>query len=310
MISILAVVGPTASGKTSLAIELALRLDTEIVSADSMQVYKGMEIGTSAPTQADQSRVKHHFVSFLEPDQPFSAGEFERQARPMVEFINARNKTALVVGGSGLYVSALLDGLFEGPPASEPVRRHLHNQAEAYGVAPLFERLQNTDPDYAQLIQPNDLRRIVRALEVQELTGTSLSEHHRKHQQSRPTLPAIQVALDYPREVLYDRIAKRVDRMLDSGFIDEVKALLDAGHGPAIDRLRSLGYREFASYLRGEKSLQEARDAMIMLTRRYAKRQLTWFRADPRIHWIPATENDPPESFVERVLQISGLNVP
>ena len=307
MISILAVVGPTASGKTSLAIELALRLGTEIISADSMQVYKGMEIGTAAPTQADQSRVKHHFISFLEPDQAFSAGEFERMARPLVEFINARNKTALLVGGSGLYVSALLDGLFEGPPASEPIRRHLHQQADAFGVAPLFERLQKTDPDYAQLIQPNDLRRIVRALEVHELTGHRLSSHHRKHQESAPALPSVQVALDYPRELLYDRIAKRVDRMLDSGFIDEVKALVDAGYGPALERLRSLGYREFATYLRGEKSLQEARDAMIMLTRRYAKRQLTWFRADPRIHWIPTTENDPPESFVDRVLQIAGL---
>ncbi|MCC6486045.1 MAG: tRNA (adenosine(37)-N6)-dimethylallyltransferase MiaA [Candidatus Hydrogenedentes bacterium] len=308
MISILAVVGPTASGKTSLAIELALRLGTEIISADSMQVYKGMEIGTSAPSQADQARVKHHFVSFLEPDQPFSAGDFERQARPMVEFINARNKIAVVTGGSGLYVSALLDGLFDGPPASEPIRRHLHDQADAYGVAPLFERLQKTDPDYAQLIQPNDLRRIVRALEVHELTGQSLSAHHRKHQELRPILPSVQVALDFPREVLYERIAKRVDNMLDSGFIEEVKALLDAGHGPALERLRSLGYREFASYLRGEKSLQEARDAMIMLTRRYAKRQLTWFRADPRIHWLPATENDFPESFVDRVLQIAGLS--
>ena len=309
MIAVLAVVGPTASGKTALAIELAERLNTEIISADSMQVYKGMEIGTAAPALEDRGRVPHHLVSFLDPDQPYSAGEFERMARPVVESLNAGGKVAVVVGGSGLYVSALLDGLFEGPPANEVIRRHLNKQAEQYGVAPLFERLQKTDPDYADLIQTNDLRRIVRALEVHEVTGRTLTSHHHEHQRKPTALKAVQVALDLPRDELYRRIDLRVDHMLAHGFVDEVQRLLDAGYGDSLERLRSLGYRDVAAYLRGEGTFEDARESMKKNTRRFAKRQLTWFRADPRIHWIPASDSDSLEDYVKQALELGKLNV-
>jgi tRNA dimethylallyltransferase len=307
VIQAIAVVGPTASGKTALAIELAERLKTEIISADSMQVYQGMEIGTAAPTMEERTRVPHHFVSFLEPGQPYSAGDFERMARPVVDSLNAEGKVAVLVGGSGLYVSALLDGLFEGPPANDAIRRQLVTQAEHYGVAPLFERLQNTDPDYAELIQANDLRRIVRALEVHEVTGRTLTSHHHEHQRTGTALNAVQVGLDLPRDELYRRIDLRVDHMLANGFVAEVQRLLDAGYGEALERLRSLGYRDFAAYLRGEGTFEEALESMKRSTRRFAKRQLTWFRADPRIHWIPASDNDSVESYAQRALELGKL---
>lgn len=307
MISVLAVVGPTASGKTALAIELAERLNTEIISADSMQVYQGMEIGTSAPTPEERARIRHHLVGVLTPDQPFSAGDFIQMARPIVDALNQQGKVAVVVGGSGLYVSALLDGLFEGPPANDAIRELLHKQAEHYGILPLFERLQHTDPDYAGLIQPNDLRRIVRALEVHEVTGRTLSSLHQEHQRQGAPLESVQVALDWPRDDLYRRIELRVDRMLAEGFVDEVQRLLDAGYGDAIVRLRSLGYREFAAYLRGDSTFDEARDLMKKHTRRFAKRQLTWFRADPRIHWLPATDSGTPADYAQHALELAKL---
>ena len=302
MTAVLAVVGPTASGKTALALELAERLDTEIVSADSMQVYRGMEIGTAAPTAKEQARVAHHFVGFLEPGAYFSAGEFERRARPVVDALNARGKTAAVVGGSGLYVRALIDGLFPGPGADESLRARLHAEAEREGVAALYRRLARLDPDYGSLINEGDLRRIVRALEVYELTGRPLSELHREHREGAGSLTALQVGLEYPREQLYARINARVDRMLAAGFLDELRALLDHGHERHINRLRSLGYREFIAHLKGECSYEEATEAMKRNTRRFAKRQLTWFRSDKRIHWIPADADAPVGEYGEQVL--------
>ena len=288
MIPILAVVGPTASGKTALAIELAERLNTEIVSADSMQVYKGMEIGTGAPTPGELARVKHHFVSILDPGTQFSAGDFERMARPVVLDLHARGKTAVVVGGSGLYVRALIDGLFEGPGADAAIRKRLEFESERNGVAALYARLQTIDPAYAAQIVPGDLRRIVRALEVHEIAGAPLSALHAQHKAVRPPFDAVQVLIDWPRNVLYDRINARVDHMIANGFIDEVRRLDDQGHAAHIMRLRSLGYREFLAYLHGEQSLEHATARMKQLTRNFAKRQLTWFRADKRIRWISA----------------------
>ncbi|MBN2311366.1 MAG: tRNA (adenosine(37)-N6)-dimethylallyltransferase MiaA [Candidatus Hydrogenedentes bacterium] len=307
---LLAVVGPTASGKTSLAIELAERLGAEIISADSMQVYRGMAIGTAAPTPDEQARVKHHLVGILTPDQPFSAGEFQRRARAVVAEQAARGRPVIVAGGSGLYLRALIDGLFPGPKADAAVRGRLHDEADRLGVPALYERLARMDPDYADLIQENDLRRIVRALEVHALTGRPFSELHREHRSTSTAIDTLQVALDYPRARLYARIDARVDRILANGFIDEVQALLDAGYEPYIQRLRSLGYREFIGHLRGELSLAEATDTMKRNHRRFAKRQLSWFRADPRIHWLPADDDTPPGSFVEPILDLFARHGP
>jgi tRNA dimethylallyltransferase len=304
VISVLAVVGPTASGKTSLAIDLAERLGTEIVSADSMQVYRGMEIGTAAPTPEERARVPHHLVSFLDPRDHFSAGEFQREARAVVARLNAAGKPAVAVGGSGLYLRALLDGLFPGPAKDEAVRARLQAEADAQGVEALYRRLVEVDPEYAAAILPGDLRRIVRALEVHELTGQALSSLHREHREAAEPLTSIQVALDLPREELYARIDARADLMLRQGFLEEVRRLLDEGYEDRLAGLRSLGYREMAACLKGECSLQEAAELMKRNTRRFAKRQLVWFRPDPRVYWLPWGSRKLPGNPVDRVLSL------
>lgn len=298
----IAVVGPTASGKTALALELALRLDTEIISADSMQVYRGMEIGTAAPTPQEQALVKHHFVSILDPGEEFSAGLFERMAREVVDLLNARGRVAVVAGGAGLYVRALLEGLFPGPGKDDSIRARLHREAEEGGVAPLYARLELCDPGYAGVINPNDLRRVVRALEVYELTGQPLSRLHADHQKTSMPLDAVQVAFDWPREELYARIDARVDAMFQRGYVDEVRALLDGGYEKHLYRLRSLGYREIAAHLAGKQTFADAVEAMKQNTRRFAKRQLTWFRADPDIHWMKAEPGRSVSNYADEVL--------
>lgn len=286
MMPIPAVVGPTASGKTALAMALAEELDGEIISADSMQIYRGMEIGTAAPAPEEQRRVKHHFVGMLEPDQFYSAGIFQCDARRVITELESQGKTPVITGGSGLYVRALVDGLFSGPARDADLQRGLFEEARQFGMEPLFDRLRAVDPEYAARIKAQDLRRIVRGLEVYEVTGRRLSDFHEKHQAAHESLPMIQVALDYPREILYARINERVERMIAAGFIDEVERLLEKGYEPQLMRLRSLGYREFIAHLRGELTLEEAIAGMKQATRRFAKRQLTWFRGDPRVHWL------------------------
>ncbi|MGI6460956.1 MAG: tRNA (adenosine(37)-N6)-dimethylallyltransferase MiaA [Candidatus Hydrogenedentales bacterium] len=304
MKNLLAVVGPTASGKTALALELARRLDSEIISADSMQVYRGMEIGTAAPTAQEQARAKHHFVGLLEPGEEFSAGLFGRSARQLVDALNARGRIAVVAGGAGLYVRALIEGLFPGPGKDDSIRERLCREAKEAGVPALYARLQACDPAYAQVIHSNDLRRIVRALEVYELTGDPLSQLHAGHKMAAAPLDAVQVALDWPRELLYKRIDARVDRMIEQGFIEEVQRLLDAGHAKHLYRLRSLGYREIAAFLAGEKTREEAVASMKQNTRRFAKRQLTWFRADPAIQWLSASPARSSESYADEILAL------
>lgn len=310
MIQVIAVVGPTASGKSALGLELAERLQTEIISADSQQFYRGMEIGTAAPAHEERARVPHHFVCCLDPGESMAAGEFERLARPVVHRLNSAGKIAVTVGGSGLYVQALLEGLFEGPARNQLVRDRLRAEARELGNQVLFDRLQVADPDYAAaLTSPNDLVRIIRALEVFEITGKPVSQLHREYREAKPPLDAVRIALDWPRESLYGRIDRRVDEMIAAGWIEEVKALLDAGHRENIHRLKPQGYRELVAYLDGVRALEETVDSIKQNTRRLAKRQLTWFRADKSIHWLPAGPERPLEALVDEALAlVSGGN--
>ncbi len=304
---IIAVVGPTASGKTALAVALAERLKTEIISADSMQVYRGMAIGTGAPTPEEQARARHHFVGMLDPFEQFTAGTFGRQARVAAAMLNASGKPAIVAGGSGLYVRAFIDGLFPGPGKDESIRARLHAEAEFAGAAALYERLQAVDPAYAEIILPGDLRRIVRALEVFEITGQPFSKLHQEHREAEPPLDALLVGLDWPRDKLYARIDARVDAMLEAGFIDEVRLLMEQGYTERLMQLRTLGYREFAAHLLGRQTYEEARAAMQQNTRRYAKRQLTWWRGDSRIHWLPQSADTTPEQRADSIVALAGM---
>ncbi|MEK7795708.1 MAG: tRNA (adenosine(37)-N6)-dimethylallyltransferase MiaA [Candidatus Hydrogenedentota bacterium] len=295
------IAGPTASGKTALAIATAQALDTEIVSADSMQFYRGLEIGSGQPATAELARVKHNFVGSLDPSEVMSAGRFAEEARKVVRRLNLRGKSAVAVGGSGLYIRALIDGLFSGPGRDEAVRARLAAEAEEVGVAELFARLQDVDPSYASTIHDNDLRRIVRALEGYEITGRPFSELHETEAPGE-TLNAVQFALDWPRDQLYERINRRVEVMLASGWIDETRRLLDEGRGPDLERLRPLGYPEIVAHVRGELDIETLTAAIQMQTRRLAKRQLSWFRGDERIHWISVTEYPSAEAQRDYVL--------
>lgn len=288
MTPVIAVVGATASGKTSLALELAEHFNTEILSADSMQVYRGMEIGAATATTDEQARAPHHFISILEPTAHFSAAEFADQGRAIIERLNAAGKPAIVAGGSGLYVRALLDGLMEGPSRDDAFREQLREEAQRIGVPALYARLQSVDPIFAATIHPNDMRRIERGLEVYEATGEPLSALHARHQETVETIPAIRVAIDMPRELLYERINARVWHMVELGFVEEVQRLIDAGHGPDIERLRSRGHPEMAAHIRGECSLEDAVTLIQRNTRHLAKRQLSWFRGDDQVQWLPA----------------------
>lgn len=276
-------------------------LDTEIISADSMQVYRGMPIGTAAPTAEDCARVPHHFVGCREPASHWSAGMFEAAASAVVRTLNARGKPVVVAGGSGLYVQALLNGIFSGPPGSEAFRKQLHT--EHLAGKDLYARLLAVDPTYATAIDPNDLRRVIRGLEVFEVSGRTLSDLHAEHQAQRPSFRSVQVAIDWPRETLYRRVEERVDAMLAAGFVEEVRALLDDGHGPALRKLRAVGYGPVLEHLEGDLVASDMVALIKRDTRRFAKRQLTWFRADPRVEWITPPTPDSWEALVEYTMR-------
>jgi tRNA dimethylallyltransferase len=296
------IAGPTASGKTSLGLDLAERLDTEIVSADSMQIYRGMEIGTAAPIADELARVRHNLVGIIEPNEHFSAGEFQKRSRAVVAQLNVRGRVAVVVGGSGLYLRALIDGLHEAPERDEELRKEYRSFANQHGVDALHTRLQEVDPGYAAQIGQHDLRRIVRALEMFELTGTTYTEHHRAHQAALDPLNALWIGIEWPREELYARIDARVDKMIAAGFEDEVRRLVSGGHAEHLLRIKTLGYREFLAYFRGDQTRDDAIEHMKRNTRRFAKRQLAWFRPDKRIHWLQAGSETTPASLLDRAM--------
>lgn len=301
----IAVVGPTGSGKTSLALEIAERLQTEIISADSMQFYKGMEIGCATPTEEEQQRVPHHFVSFLNPDEDMAAGKYEGLAREKATELLNRPAIPLLCGGSGLYVSAFKDGLFPGPVRDQAIRDRLRAQAREEGSEKLYVRLEAVDPDYAaSLSSPNDLVRIVRALEVFELTGRPFSQWHEEHQQQTDAWEVLQLAPDWDRAILYERINGRVREMIAAGWVEETKRLLDRGYEKDIYRLKALGYREIVACLQGACTLEEAVEAASQHHRRYAKKQLTWFRAEKNIHWISCSPENSVEQIADRAMEI------
>ena len=283
---LLCLLGPTAVGKTEIAIQLARRLNAEIISVDSRQIYRQMDIGTAKPTPEEQQAARHHLIDCVDISQPFSVADYQSLADTAITDIQDRGKRVLLVGGAGLYFRAIVDGLFEGPGADPSLRKRLETEAAQLGVDALHNRLRACDPESADRIHPNNLVRVIRALEVYELTGTPMSERQQQWHPEKQRYPFIAFGLTMPRSLLYRRIEHRVDVMLANGLIAEVESLLAEGYARDTIALQSFGYRELIAYLDGDCTYMEAVSQLKQNTRRFAKRQLTWFRKDTRIAWL------------------------
>jgi tRNA dimethylallyltransferase len=283
---VLVICGPTASGKSELALRLAHGLDGEIVNADSMQVYRGMNIGTAKPSPEEQDGIPHHLIDIVRPDQPFSAADFSEAAATVIKDISSRGKRAIVVGGTGLYIRSLLNGLVDSPGDAGDTREALRAEAHVRGNQAMWEQLRQVDPELAEQIHPNNLVRVIRALEVFRTTGIPLSRYQQEHAFSDQRYRALQIGIHVERPLLYSRIDQRVDRMLEQGLLQEVQQLLNDGFGADLKAMRAIGYKEMTAHLAGEYSLDEAIRLIKRDTRHYAKRQLTWFNGDKDILWL------------------------
>jgi len=273
-------------GKTEVAIVLAEPLGADIISADAMQVYRYMDIGTAKPTEEQRARVRHHLIDVVDPDEPFSAALFKTMAGAIIRDLDQKGRLVFVVGGTGLYIKALTRGLFAGQEQDEVVRKKLKKEAKTLGLAVLYQRLQKVDPAAAARIHPNDTYRIIRALEVYQATGQPISHYQKAHGFGDCPYRTLKIGLTLDRNILYDRINRRVDLMLASGLLEEVKWLLDQGYPSTLKSMQSIGYRHMADYLEHRIAWDEAVRLFKRDTRRYAKRQLTWFKADPEILWM------------------------
>jgi tRNA dimethylallyltransferase len=282
---IIIICGPTAVGKTTVAIKLAQHFNGQIIGADSMQVYKYMDIGTAKPTAQEQARVAHHMVDIVEPDEPFDAARYAELAGTKILELNRQKITPFVVGGTGFYIKALLHGLFDADGFDADVRRRLQQEAAAHGTESMHERLGRLDPKSAARLHPNDRYRILRALEVLETTGRPISRYHREHGFSEQPFETLKIALNIDRAVLYARINQRVDDMIAAGFLEEVKSLLARGYSEDLKSMQSIGYRHMVDYIQGRFSWAECVRILKRDHRRYAKRQLTWFGGDPDVIW-------------------------
>ncbi len=287
---LIVITGPTASGKTGLALELAGLFAGEIVSADSMQVFKYMDIGTAKPTKDQRARVAHHLIDVVAPDEDYSAARYSREARAAIKNINSRGKKVFVVGGTGLYLRALTRGIFEGPARVPELREKLLKEAELKGCAWLYERLLKVDPAAASSIHPNNLTRIIRALEVYHVTKRPISDFHKAHAFADEPFSCLKIAVNKPREVIYGDIEGRVERMMEEGLLEETRRLLSMGYHRDLKPMHGLGYKEMTSYISGECTLDDAVASIKTNTKRYAKRQMTWFNGEADIRWFSPDE--------------------
>lgn len=285
--TLIVIVGPTAIGKTAAAIQLAQNFNTVILSADSRQFYREMSVGTAKPTTQELAAAQHYFINSHSITEPFSVGDFEKQGLALLDELFKIHDTIIMVGGSGLYIKAICDGFDNIPVADEGVRERLNAELETKGLAYLQKKLKEADPDYYAEVDINNPQRVIRALEVFESTGNPFSSYRVAATNTRP-FNIIKIALDMPRELLYNRINQRVDIMVKQGFLDEVKSLLPYRH---LNALNTVGYSEIFDYLDGKIDLKTAIENIKQNTRRFAKRQLTWFRKDKDFHWIEVNEN-------------------
>jgi tRNA dimethylallyltransferase len=278
--------GPTAVGKTTVAIRLAGEIHAQILNADSMQVYRYMDIGTAKATPEEQREIRHHLIDVVDPDQPFDAATYARLAGVVIDDLHRQHVASLIVGGTGLYIKALVHGLFQAPPSNMDLRFRLKQEFTELGPAHMHERLASIDPQTAARLHPHDAPRILRALEIYEATGKPISGHQGAHGFSDQPYRVMKIGLLMDRDLLYRRIEARVDQMIEAGLSDEVQRLLSMGYGPDLKPMQSIGYRHMVDFLEGRMTFSEAVRTLKRDTRRYAKRQMTWFNKDTGIQWI------------------------
>lgn len=303
-IKLIAVVGPTASGKTSLAVEICKKIGGEAVSCDSMQIYKGMDIATAKPTIEEMQGIPHHLIGFVEPDEPFSVYKYCEEAKKVIDDIVSRGKIPVIVGGTGLYFNSLVDNIEYLPEETDfEYREELKKRAEAEGAQVLLDELRAVDPDAAEKLHINNLGRIIRALEIYKATGKTKTVQNELSTKSPSPYSVTAICLDAKdRQYLYNRINKRVDLMLEAGLLNEAETFLNSPLGQTAKQ--AIGYKELTPYFCGEKTLDECIDNLKMQTRRYAKRQLTWFRRDERMNYIYIDEHPNAESLMNEAMNI------
>ncbi len=295
---VVVICGPTASGKTALSVELAKELDAEIISADSMQIYKGMDIATAKPSLAERDGIPHHLMDFLDPCEAFSVADYVRLARERIEDIASRGKLPMIVGGTGLYISSLINNIqFEESECDYAYREELRQLAAQKGNGCLMDMLREIDPETAANLHENNQSRVIRALEVYKITGKTMSQLQKESRTIPSPYEPCMIALDYDRSQLYDRINRRVDIMLDSGLLDEAREFYLREDYPTA--AQAIGYKELLPFLRGEEELETCVERLKQETRKYAKRQLTWFRRDNRINWIKVTDDTDSREILE-----------
>ncbi|MBI5492523.1 MAG: tRNA (adenosine(37)-N6)-dimethylallyltransferase MiaA [Deltaproteobacteria bacterium] len=290
MDKIVIIQGPTATGKSALAVELAKEFNGEIISADSMQVYRSMDIGTAKPSKKDRDEVPHHLIDIVDPKEEYTAADYMRDGLLKIRDIRSRGKNVFVTGGTGLYIKALTMGLFPGPKGDKEFRELLKKEALEKGGLYLYNRLKEVDPESASRIHPNNIVRVIRALEVYEAAKRPISELQKEHAASGALFDALKIGLFIERALLYERIGKRVDLMIAEGLLNEVKGLLEAGYSPGLKPMLGLGYKEMIGFLEGRYSFSESIELLKKNTRHYAKRQMTWFKKDDGIRWFKPEE--------------------
>ena len=304
MNNIICIAGPTASGKTALAVELAKELNGEVISCDSMQIYKRMDIGTAKPTTEEMQGIPHHMINVAQPDEDFSVSKYCEMASAIIDDIVARGKTAIVAGGTGLYMDSLIKGNNFAPFPATGHRERLEEKLSSVGLDAMLSELAAVDPDAALRSQRNP-RRIIRALEVYYETGETITSHNLKTQAIPPRYNPLWLGLDFePRALLYERINQRVGLMLEMGLEQEIRTLLSSGISPKCTAMQAIGYKEFVAALDGQCTIEEAADEVRKASRRYAKRQLTWFRRNEKMHWLTRRAHEGSDEIIARARQI------
>lgn len=294
--TVIAIVGPTAVGKTKLSLDLAKKLRGEIISGDSMQIYKGMNIGTGKVTETEKGNIPHYMIDIIEPNQTFSVAEFQQQVRMYIDCILSKNKLPILVGGSGLYMDAILyDYQFANRKRNDKITKKLEEIYKKEGIGPLFSELQRIDPEQAKKIHPNNFRRVIRALEIYQTTGKTMTEIH-KTQKKTAKYNHILIGLEMKREILYNQINQRIDAMIDNGLINEVRELFER-YGEHYQAMQGIGYKEIIPFIKGEDTLENCIELLKQHSRRYAKRQFTWFKNKMDVKWYAMDEQPYKQKF-------------